>query len=74
MHYTNLGLGNHLQELTIIDEEARASRLLAGADRTPAPNAMRVATGRAMVSLGSRLIGEPRPARRSGPSRVAAAR
>ena len=74
MNYTNLGLGNRLQELTTIEEESRASRALAGADRPHPPNPMRVATGRAMVSLGSRLMGEPSPVRRSRPSRVAAAR
>lgn len=74
MHYTNLGLGNHLQELTTIDEEARAWRLHAGADRTRSPNPVRVATGRAMVSLGSRLMGEPSPGQRSSARRVAAAR
>jgi hypothetical protein len=74
MHYTNLGLGNRLQELTNIDEEARASRLLAGSDRTRAPNPVRVATGRAMVSLGSRLMGEPSQVQRRSSSRAAAAR
>jgi hypothetical protein len=74
MQYTNLGLGNRLQELTTIDEEARASRLLAGADRTPAPNPVRVATGRAMVSLGARLMGEPNPVEPHSSRRAAAAR
>jgi hypothetical protein len=74
MNYTNLGLGNRLQELSTIEEEARASRLLAGAERTRAPNPVRVATGRAMVSLGSRLMGEPSPVQRPSPRRAAAAR
>ena len=74
MHYTNLGLGNRLQELSTIEEEARASRLLGSADRSPAPNPMRVATGRAMVSLGSRLMGEPSPLHRQGARRATAAR
>jgi len=74
MHYTNLGLGNRLQELSTIEEEARASRLLGRAGRTRAPNPMRVATGRAMVSLGSRLMGEPSPAQRPDPRRAAAVR
>jgi hypothetical protein len=73
MNYTNLGLGNRLQELTNIDEEARASRLLAGAARTRAPNPVRVATGRAMVSLGSRLMGEPSAIQRSSSRRTAPA-
>jgi hypothetical protein len=74
MNYTNLGLGNRLQELTNIEEEARASHLPAGGWRTHGPNPVRVATGRAMVSLGSRLMGDPSPVQRPSPSRAAAAR
>jgi hypothetical protein len=74
MHYTNLGLGNRLQELSTIEEEARASRLLGGAHRSPAPNPVRVATGRAMVSLGSRLMGEPTAGRHASAGRVAVLR
>lgn len=74
MNYTNLGLGNRLQELSNIEEEARASRLLAGAARTRAPNPVRIATGRAMVSLGSRLMGEPGPVQRPSQRRAAAVR
>ena len=74
MHYTNLGLGNRLQELRNIEEEARASRTHAGVGRPWAPNPVRVATGRAMVSLGSRLMGEPSQGRRSAARRVLAGR
>jgi len=74
MQYTNLGLGNRLQELSNIEEEARASRVLAGAGRTRVPNPVRVATGRAIVSLGSRLMGDPSPVQRPRPGRAAAAR
>ena len=74
MHYTNLGLGNRLHELSTIEEEARASRLLGGAGRSAAPNPVRVATGRAMVSLGARLMGEPSPVQRPTSRRVASVR
>lgn len=74
MNYTNLGLGNHLQDLSNIEEEQRARRMAEGADLVQEPNPMRVATGRALVSIGSRLMGEASSTGRGGPHRMSAAR
>ncbi|MEZ0240781.1 MAG: hypothetical protein ACAH65_08300 [Chloroflexota bacterium] len=72
MNYTNLGLGNQLQDLSYMEEEQRARRLAEGAELAQGPNPMRVATGRALVSIGARLMGEPSPTSGGGPLRAAA--
>ena len=74
MNYINLGLGNQLQELNNIEAERRARRAAEGAELVPPPNQLQVATGRALVSIGSRLMGEPNPTDRRGTRLVSAAR